>query len=118
MNIQDMLITMEQEAEAVQPSLFPFTLGMHMTFVSIAVIFFIYRYYVQKRPYQVIIASAIFVSLGFWLSESKTVYYGIGILQVLLLIAALISTFVCKPAEAAADAKADTEAKEDNSGEE
>ncbi|HRR75541.1 MAG: hypothetical protein IJK31_08080 [Ruminococcus sp.] len=112
MNIQDMLITMDQTSEAVQPSLFPFPLGLHMAFVSIAVIFFIYRFYVQKRPYQVLIASAIFVSLGFWLSESKAVYYGIGILQVLLLIAALVSTFICKPAETVA------ESTEDNSGEE
>ncbi|MBR3282048.1 MAG: hypothetical protein IKI56_01995 [Ruminococcus sp.] len=112
MNIQDMLITMDQTSEANQPSLFPFPLGLHMAFVSIAVIFFIYRFYVQKRPYQVFIASAIFISLGFWLSESKTVYYGIGIIQVILLICALVASIIYKPSEKPASA-AEDEADED-----
>jgi len=103
MNITDMLIQMAQTSDASQPSLFPFPLGLHLTFVCIGAIFFAYRFFVQKRPYQLIMAIAIAASLIIWISDnSKTLFYGVGIAEGVLILAALISSFIFKaPAEAA-----------------
>ena len=109
------LVKIEQTADANQPSLFPFPLGLHMAFVSIATIFFIYRFYSSKRPYQAILAVAIFISLGFWISENKALYYAIGAIQLVLLIAALVSSFVWK---APAENSGKPEKSADKSGEE
>ena len=73
-----------------------------MTFVCIGAIFFAYRFFVQKRPYQLIMAIAIAASLAIWISDnSKALFYGIGIVEGVLILAALISSFIFKaPAEA------------------
>ncbi len=119
MNIQDMLITMDQTAEASEPTLFPFPLSLHLAFVCIGVIFFAYRFYTQKKPYQLLVAAAIAVSLGFWISESKIIYYGIGIIQVLLLIAALVTSFIFKDkTPETSDEESDVTAEEDESAQE
>lgn len=104
------LSTGSQNAE-----LFPFPFGLHLTFALIGIVFFAFRFTTHKRPYQLIMALNMLVSLGVWLSDSKTVYYAVGIIEVLLLIAALVTSFIFKekPAETSAAESSEEEGKED-----
>ncbi|HOR21856.1 MAG TPA: hypothetical protein PLY43_03955, partial [Ruminococcus sp.] len=84
------ILFMAQEVE--QPGLFPFPFGMHIVFAIIALIFFAYRFKTDKRPYQLIMAIAIPFSLLLWLSDSRSLYYFVGLSEGILLLAALITS--------------------------
>lgn len=113
MNITNMLIQMAQTSDASQPSLFPFPLELHLTFVCIGAIFFAYRFFVQKRPYQIIMAIAIAASLAIWISDkSKSLFYGIGIVEAVLILAALVSSFIFKAPKEAVESASETAAAE------
>lgn len=94
MNISEMLVTMSQSAEIEQPSLFPFPFKIHLIFSCLAVLFFVYQFTKQKKPYQLIMAIAIPFSLVIWLSESKSLFYAVGIVEAVLLLAAFITAVI------------------------
>jgi len=96
MNFINNFVTLTQQNDAEKPSLFPFPFSMHFVFVCISVLFFIYRFSVQKRPYQLIMAVAIFVSMGVWISDNRTLYYAIGAIELVLVLSAIVSSFVFK----------------------
>ena len=83
----DLLVTLSQ-AEVENTNLFPFPFGMHITFV--------YRFFTDKKPYQIIFAVAVPLSLTLWASESRKWFYIIGAVELVLLLAAFISTFFFK----------------------
>lgn len=99
MNFTNTLITLTQQADAEKPSLFPFPYSMHLVFVLISVAFFSYRFIVQKRPYQMIMAGAILASMCVWLSDNRKVYYGVGLVDVILILAALVTAIIFKNPE-------------------
>ncbi len=99
MNISDFLITMTQTAEVEQPGLFPFPFSLHLVFCCIALIFFIFRFIKEKLPYQLIMAVAIPFSLIIWLSESKTLFYGVGIAELIFIIAAFVTSIIFRKKE-------------------
>lgn len=99
MNISDLFITMAQTAEIEQPALFPFPFSLHATFCCIALVFFVLRFIKEKAPYQLIMAIAIPFSMIIWLSEGKTLFYMVGIAEVAFLIAAFVSSIVCRKNE-------------------
>ena len=101
MDLTNTLITLTQQADAEKPSLFPFPFSMHLVFVLISVVFFSYRFIMQKRPYQIIMAAAILFSMGVWLSDSRKVYYGVGLIDVILILAALVTAIIFKAPEEA-----------------
>lgn len=110
MNFLNMISSIAQISDAEHPSIFPFGFTMHIALVVISVIFFSYRFAVQKKPFQLIFAIAPPISLALWISENKTLFYTVGAIEFVLILAALISTFVCKPKkaeEAAADKKSE-----------
>lgn len=76
--------------EVVQPNLFPFPFPHHLVFCCIAMVFFGYLYMKYKKPHQLIMAIAIPFSLVIWISESRTLFYTVGIIEVLFLITALL----------------------------
>ncbi len=117
MDLINNLVTISQQNDAERPSLFPFPFSMHFVFVCISVLFFIYRFSVQKRPYQIIMASAILVSMGVWISDNRKLYYAIGAIELVLIISAIVSSFIfkAKPAEEAT-AKSDDDESDDNDG--
>ena len=85
----------------------------------ISLIFFSYRFAVQKRPFQLIFAIAPAISLLLWTSDNKTLFYGIGIIELALILIAIIASVIIKPKkteEAAADKedKADEKSDEDS----
>lgn len=122
MNFTNMLTNLAQISDAENPTIFPFPFPMHITIVIISVIFFGFRFAVQKKPYQLIFAIATPISLLLWVSNNKTLYYTVGIIELILILLAVISTFVFKPkkaeaAAAAAEAKTE-EADSDKADEE
>ncbi len=94
MNFSDLFLTMAQISEIEQTSMFPFPFGLHMVFCCISLVFFLYRFIVQKSPYQLIMAVAIPFSLLIWISNSKTLFYTVGIVELVLLISAMITSVV------------------------
>lgn len=91
---QTFLLT--QQAGIENPSLFPFPFKMHLIFGIFGAVFFAYRFFTQKRPFQLIMAVAIPLSLIVWLSESKTLFYGLGIAEAILILAAVVTSFIFK----------------------
>ena len=73
---------------------FTLTFQQHLTFALIAGIFFILQFIRTRRYYQLIMAGAIFASLLIYLSDSRVLFYAVGILEVILLLAALIASIV------------------------
>lgn len=100
------LFVMTQQAGIENPSLFPFPFNMHLIFACIGAVFFAYRFFTQRRPFQIIMAVAIPLSLLVWISESRTVFYGIGIAEAVLIIAAAVVSLIFKtPQENDAEAE-------------
>ena len=96
MNISSMLSIMLQNTETNKPSLFPFPFHLHIIFSIIGLAFFVYRFFQQKRPYQAIMAVAIPISLLIWMSDSKPLFYTIGICELILLISAFVTSIIFK----------------------
>lgn len=81
---------------AENPNLFPFPFKLHLIFSIIAFVFFIIRFTFDKKAYQAILAVAIPFSMTIWLSENKVWFYIVGIIELILLCVAFISTIVYK----------------------
>lgn len=96
MNFSDLFLTMAQATEIEQTSLFPFPFSLHLIFCCISVIFFVWRFIKEKLPYQLIMAVAIPFSMLIWLSDNKTLFYSIGIVEAVFLITAFVTSIVCK----------------------
>lgn len=90
------------------PQLFPFPLPLHIGFSIIALVFFLFRFITDKKPYQLIMAIAIPLSLVLELSDSRTLYYAVGIVEFILLLSAFITTFFFKDAKTAEETEINT----------
>lgn len=99
MNLSDMLVTLAQTSEIEQPELFPFPFNMHIIFVCISTLFLAYQFYKDRKPYQLIMCIAIPLSLAIWLSESRTLFYGIGLAEAVLLLTAFITAIIFRKKE-------------------
>ena len=110
------MLTTLSEAEIENPNLFPFPFGMHVGFAIVGLIFFLYRFVTDKKPYQLIFAFAIPFSLTIWISENRAWFYTLGAVEAVLVLCAFITTFIFKdkPEEASAkSAEADAPAEDD-----
>ncbi len=117
MNFNDTIFTLTQQADAEKPSLFPFPFTLHLIFVCISVLFFAYRYIAQKRPYQAIMSVAVLTSMAIWLSDSRKLYYGIGIIELSLIVIALITAIIFKAPPVTDDEEASDEDGDDSDDE-
>ena len=117
MNFNDTIFTLTQQADAEKPSLFPFPFTLHLIFVCISVLFFAYRYIAQKRPYQAIMSVAVLTSMAIWLSDSRKLYYGIGIIELSLIVIALITAIIFKAPPVNDDEEASDEDGDDSDDE-
>ncbi|MCR4638643.1 hypothetical protein [Ruminococcus sp.] len=97
MDLLNILTSLAQISDAEHPSIFPFGFSMHIALAIISVVFFAYRFATQKRPFQLIFAIAVPISLALWISDNKTLFYTVGLIEFILILAAFISTFICKP---------------------
>ena len=124
MNFTDIFVPLAQISDTENPTIFPFPFWMHITLAVISLIFFSYRFAVQKRPFQLIFAIAPAISLLLWTSDNKTLFYGIGIVELTLILIAIIASAIIKPkkteeeAPAAKDDKADEESDEEDDSDE
>lgn len=115
MNLSDLFVTMEKLAETTDPGLFPFPYGVHLMFSLCALVFFAYRFYTQKRPFQLIMAIAIPFSLTLWLSDNKTLFYSVGIIELVLVLAAVVTSFIFKaPSAENGDAEGENDSDNDD----
>ena len=76
------------------PSLFPFPIHLHVIFAVIAAVFFVYRFITDRRIFQLIMAIAVPFSLTLWISDNRTWFYAVGIIELILLLVAFISSFI------------------------
>ncbi len=111
-NIEMLPLIASQEVE--KPNLFPFPFNMHLIFSALALVFFIYRFITQKKPFQLILAAAIPLSLTVWISDSGSWFYILGLIELILLAAAFISSFIFKKKAPAEDNSSAGEAAEVN----
>ena len=100
MNLTNMFTCLAQISDAENPTIFPFPFSMHLALAVISIIFFSYRFAVQKKPFQLIFAIAAPISLLLLFSRNKTIFYAVGLIEFILILAAFISTFICRPKKA------------------
>ena len=96
MNISNFLVTMAQTTENNQTNLFPFPFHVHLIFSMISTLFFFAMYNKYHKPYQLLMGFAVPISLVIWLSESKSLFYGVGIIELILLFASFLITVILK----------------------
>lgn len=123
MNFSNAFLTFFYQKTAEKPTLFPFPLEMHLLLVFVGAAFFSYRFYIQKRPNQILMAIAMIISLAIWLSESKALYYSLGAIELVLLAACFVTSLIFKAPEAEdndenekSDDEEKTEDEDENSG--
>lgn len=113
MNLSDTIITIAQAQEVVQPNLFPFPLPFHLAFSCISLVFFLFQFKREKKPYQLIMAFAIPFSLLLWLFDSHTLFYAVGITELICFAAAFITSIIFKDKNPEkTESEAETEADE------
>lgn len=105
----DILLTMSETAME-NPSFFPFPFPLHLTFAVIATVFLIFRFITNKKPYQLIMAIAIAISLALWIpSVSRTLYYTVGLIELILVAAAFVTSLIFKNKNVQAEENTATE---------
>lgn len=90
----DILLTLA-ETKMENPSFFPFPFPLHLIFAVIATAFLIFRFVTNKKPFQLIMAIAIPISLILWIpTASRTLYYVIGLIELILIIVAFVTSLI------------------------
>lgn len=112
MNFTDIFVPLVQISDTENPTIFPFPFWMHITIAVISLIFFSYRFAVQKRPFQLIFAIAPAISLLLWTSDNKTLFYSIGIIELALILIAIIASVIIKPKNTEEEAPAEKDDKD------
>lgn len=82
--------------EIVQPDLFPFPLPVHLVFACLALFFFIILYLRDRKTYQLIFTFAMPLSLVIWITNNRTFFYFVGIVELALIIIALVTAILDK----------------------
>jgi bacteriorhodopsin len=108
-----MITYLAQISDAENPTIFPFPFEMHIALAVISVIFFSYRFAVQKKPFQLIFAIAVPLSLLLWISNNKTLFYTVGIVELILILIAFFTSIFVKPKTAGENTSSDKKDKED-----
>lgn len=96
----------------METTLFTIGLEKHIIFSSVACLFFLAQFLRTKRWYQLILAAAVPASLlVYFQPENKTLFYGVGIAEAVLLVLAFVVNLV-----QSAKAKKEEKAKKDTAG--
>lgn len=98
MNFADILTTSLMAAGSDVPTIFPFPFPFHLVFAAIGFVFFILSFIKFRKPYQLLFAIGIPFSLLLWAAEdNRNLYYGIGIVELIIILSALVTSIVFKP---------------------
>lgn len=80
--------------ENMDISVFPLPFSMHLIFSVLALALFLYQYSRQRRLYQLLMAVAIPATLLLYVNSSVTWHYCVGMLELVLIVAAVVSSVV------------------------
>jgi len=72
-------------------NVFPLTFQSHIIFCVIAVAFFIFQYVRLKHSYYIMTIFAILATLALYINDSRVLFYGIGVFEIVMLIAIAVS---------------------------
>ena len=79
----------------MEPMIFPISQDKHLIFCIIATVLFLLQFIRTKRWYQLVMALAIPASLLIYADpENKTLFYGVGILEAVLLLLSLLLNII------------------------
>lgn len=79
----------------MEPNIFPIAQDKHLIFVIIATVLFVLQFVRTKHWYQLVMALAIPASLLIYADpENKTLFYGVGILEAVLLLLSLLLNII------------------------
>jgi len=93
-------------------SVFPLTFQSHIVFCIIAVAFFIFQYVRTKAPYELMTVFAVLATLALYINDSKIIFYGVGLFELIMIIVIAISMSVTK--KKLAKEKSETEENTEN----
>ncbi len=102
-------LVLAQNTEVLQPTLFPFPFKAHLVFCIAALLLFVFQYIKDKKTYQLIFAVAVPASLLLWLSESRTLFYAVGVMEGVLLFAALVTAIIFRDKSKSEDKNVETD---------
>lgn len=83
-----LLLMAEKEIE--NTNLFPFPLWLHLSIGIFGFFFMGARFIKQKKPFQLVYAVAIPFSMTIWLSDSRSWFYTLGAIELVLIVLAMI----------------------------
>ncbi|MGN0613775.1 MAG: hypothetical protein ACI4JB_07710 [Porcipelethomonas sp.] len=75
-------------------NIFPLSFEIHLAFVCIAIVFFIFRFARTRRLYQIFVTVAVFLTLLLYVNSGKLWYYCVGFAELGLMLAALVSAVI------------------------
>lgn len=78
----------------MENNIFPLPFEMHLIFVCIAIVLFIFRYASSRRTYQLLIGIAIAASLLLYVNTGRIWYYSVGIIELVLILGSLVSVIM------------------------
>ncbi len=82
-------------------SVFPLTFQSHIIFCAIAVAFFVFQFARQKHAYQLLTVFAVLATLLLYVNESKYLFYGVGIFELVIMITIGILISIAKKKQVA-----------------
>lgn len=97
---------------------FPMTFEQHLIFCIVAVLFMVLQFVRQRYWYQLVIAAAVGCSLLIYVNDNTGWFYGIGVLELALMGAALVLYVVQSRKLAKEEVAAEQAAAEADSGDE
>lgn len=75
---------------------FPIPFNAHLILCIIGAVFFLVQFIRLKKPYQLIMSVAIASSLLIYLNKSETLFYIVGLFEVIAILSSIISTIIIK----------------------
>jgi hypothetical protein len=79
--------------DAINAGLFPISFNAHIIFTIIAMLFFLMQFIRQKQVYQILTVIAVPIPLILYKYATTTVFYAVGIIELILVVAIGIMLF-------------------------
>ena len=78
----------------MENAVFPLPFEIHLIFVCVAIILFIFRFATQRRTYQLLMGSAIAASLLLYVNTGRTWFMCVGVIELVLIVGAIVSSIM------------------------
>lgn len=90
-------------------TVFPVPFEIHLIFVCVAIVLFIFRYASTRRTYQLLMGSAIAATLLLYVNPGRTWFMCVGVVELVLVVGSIISVISDKRKLKAQKAEEQTE---------